>query len=359
MTTGKGMRDRCAAYPESGIDMTTTATLGALAPELATHRGYSRVFQPGRLTFGFIAPLESYPDSVGPTLVGHATMAQKVDEAGFSAIWLRDVPFHDPNFGDVGQVLDPLVYAGYLAAVTRKIAIGTAGIVLPLRDPLIVAKQAATIDQLLGGRFLLGLATGDRAVEYPAFGIDYDNRADRFRDALAMIRATTEQAWPVHASHFYGMLDGGLDLVPKPAAPRLPTIIIGHAGQSLDWTAQNTDGILSYIASPARIPDIIRQWRAASPANVFKPYGYGTLFDLDRDPDMPIQPGRVLRGGRNALRELWLRQQDIGVSHVGLHFKPQRRPASEVIDELGTHLLPLFPSHEPEVNKATAAGGRA
>lgn len=59
------------------------------------------------------------------------------------------------------------------------------------------------------------------------------------------------------------------------------------------------------------------------------------------------------------LRELWLRQQDIGVSHVGLHFKPQRRPASEVIDELGTHLLPLFPSHEPEVNKATAAGGRA
>lgn len=95
------------------------------------------------------------------------------------------------------------------------------------------------------------------------------------------------------------------------------------------------------------------------PGECVQAYGYGTLFDLDRDPDMPIQPGRVLRGGRNALRELWLRQQDIGVSHVGLHFKPQRRPASEVIDELGTHLLPLFPSHEPEVNKATAAGGRA
>jgi luciferase-type oxidoreductase len=338
--------------------MASSTSSGALSPELATHRGYARLFKPGHLTFGFIAPLESYPDSVGPTLAGHAEMARKVDEAGFSAIWLRDVPFYDPNFGDVGQVLDPLVYAGFLAAVTRRITIGTAGIVLPLRDPLIVAKQAATIDQLLGGRFLLGLATGDRPIEYPAFRVDFSTRADRFRDALALIRATTEQAWPVHASRFYGQLNGGLDLVPKPAATRLPSIVIGHAGQTLEWTARNTDGILSYIASPLRIPQIIADWRAACGLDVFKPYGYGTLFDLDRDPDMPIQPGRVLRGGRNALRELWLTQQDQGVSHVGLHFKPQRRPASEVIDELGEHLLPLFPSLEPDAEAmATTEAG--
>lgn len=325
----------------------------AIAPELATHRGYARLFQPDHLTFGFIAPLESYPNSVGPTLAGHAEMARKVDDAGFAAIWLRDVPFYDPNFGDVGQVLDPLVYAGYLAAVTRQITIGTAGIVLPLRDPLIVAKQAATIDQLLGGRFLLGLATGDRPVEYPAFGMDFNNRADRFRDALALIRAATEHAWPVHASRFYGKLNGGLDLIPKPAATRLPSIVIGHAGQTLGWTAENTDGILSYIADPARIPQIVEQWRALC-GPVFKPYGYGTMFDLDRDPDMPIQPGRILRGGRKALRELWLTQQEQGVNHVALHFKPQRRPATEVIDELGEHLLPHFPSLVPQTEEATA-----
>ncbi|MGK5081600.1 LLM class oxidoreductase [Janthinobacterium sp. HLX7-2] len=324
--------------------MTATSTVGALAPELARHPGYSRVFQPGHLTFGFIAPLESYPDSVGPTLADHAAMAVKVDQAGFAALWLRDVPFYDPNFGDVGQILDPLAYAGYLAAITHRIAIGTAGIVLPLRDPLIVAKQASTVDQLLGGRFLLGLATGDRPVEYPAFGVDFDNRAERFRDALALIRAATEQDWPVHASRFYGRLSGNLELVPKPAAGRLPMLVIGHAGQSTEWTARNTDGILSYLADPARIPAIIEQWRLASGSGVFKPYGYGTLFDLDRDPDLPLQTGRVLRAGRNALRELWLRQQEQGVSHVALHFKPTRRPAAEVIDELGEHLLPLFPS---------------
>ena len=191
------------------------ATSSTHPPELAQHAGYARVFQPGHLTFGFIAPLESYPNTVGPTLADHADMARKVDEAGFSAIWLRDVPFYDPNFGDVGQILDPLAYAGFLAAVTRRVAIGTAGIVLPLRDPLIVAKQAATVDQLLGGRFLMGLATGDRPVEYPAFGMDFDNRAERFRDALGIIRAATEQHWPVHASRYYGELTGGLSWCPS------------------------------------------------------------------------------------------------------------------------------------------------
>lgn len=297
------MRNACWHHPARRAfhhcrepELTPITSTQTLSPELARHPGYARVFKPGHLTFGFIAPLESYPDSVGPTLARHTEMARKVDDAGFSAIWLRDVPFYDPNFGDVGQILDPLAYAGYLAAVTRHVAIGTAGIVLPLRDPLIVAKQAATVDQLLGGRFLLGLATGDRPVEYPAFGVDFENRAERFRDALAIVRAATEQTWPVHTSRFYGQLNGTLELVPKPARTRLPTIVIGHAGQTTEWTSQNTDGILSYIANPLRLPEIIRQWRAACSADVFKPYGYGTLFDLDRDPDAPPRTARGAQG---------------------------------------------------------------
>lgn len=324
--------------------MSLNASSAVLPDDLATHPGYARLYKPGHLTFGFISPLESYPQGPAPTMQDHSEMAIKVDDAGFSAIWLRDVPFYDPNFGDVGQIFDPLVYAGYLAAITRNITIGTAGVILPLRDPLIVAKQATTLDNLLGGRLILGFATGDRPVEYPAFGVDYHNRAERFRDAVALIRAATEKSWPIHQSTHYGELMGNLSLVPKPVMGRLPMIVIGHAGQTTEWTAQNTDGILSYIADQRRLPLILEQWRKASPENVFKPYGYGTMFELDRDPDLPVQPGRVLHAGRNTLRELWLRQQEQGVSHVALHFKTQRRPAEDVIDELGEHLLPLFPS---------------
>ncbi|GGH53266.1 TIGR03571 family LLM class oxidoreductase [Frigidibacter albus] len=309
---------------------------------LQEHPGYRRVFQPGRLTFGLVAPLEPYPLAPWPTLEGHAEAVRLVDEMDFAAIWLRDVPFYDPGFGDTGQVLDPMVYAGWLAARTRRIAIGTAGIVLPLRDPLIVAKQAASLDRLSGGRFLLGLATGDRPSEFAAFGSDIGNRVDRYRDALEMIRAATEQSFPRHASRFYGVLDGALDLLPKPVAPRLPIIAIGRAGQSFDWLGNNTDGWLWHLSDPAKLASVVAEWRRGS-GERFRPFGYGTMFDLLADPDAPLELRHATtRGGRKALISHWKRQRDEGVNHVALHMKPLQRPFTEAVAEFAEHVLPEF-----------------
>ncbi|WP_408733618.1 LLM class flavin-dependent oxidoreductase [Neptunitalea lumnitzerae] len=105
----------------------------------------------------------------------HAAIVKKADEVGIDMMWLRDVPFYDPNFGDTGQLYDPMVYAGWLAAQTTNIAIGTAGIVLPLRDPSILAKQVLSVDKLTGGRFILGIAGDDRYTEYPAMGVKFSN----------------------------------------------------------------------------------------------------------------------------------------------------------------------------------------
>ncbi len=317
----------------------------ALAPDLAGHAAYARVFQPGRLTLGFIAPLEAYPNAPWPTLKDHAALARKVDALDFAAIWLRDVPFYDPSFGDVGQILDPMVYAGWLAAQTTRIAIGTAGIVLPLRDPLIVAKQAASVDQLAGGRFLLGLSTGDRPSEFAAFDSDLGNRPDRYRDAIDVIRAATEQSFARHASRHYGTLDGTIDLVPKPVGPRLPILAIGRAGQTLEWLGENTDGWIWHLSDPRRLPDVLTRWRAATAGGAYKPYGYGAMFDLLADPDAPLAyAAGGIRSGRNALIELWKRQRDEGVAHVALNPKPSRRPFADVADELATYVLPHFPT---------------
>lgn len=317
--------------------------IGPLPAELQAHPGYRRVFQPGRLTFGFIMPLEGYPQSPFPTLDNHQRLATIADDAGFSALWMRDVPFYDPQFGDTGQMLDPMVYLGFLAAHTRKIALGTAGIVLPLRDPLIVAKQAVSVDQLVDGRLLLGLSSGDRAIEYPAFNVEYEKRGERYRDAFGLIKTVTEQSFPRATTRHYGTLRGDIDMVPKPARERMPMLVIGRARQDLQWIASHSDGWIWHLSDFNRIPDLLQTWRASHEGSWVRPYGYAAFFDLSDDPNEPMQyVTNGIRIGRNALIALWKRQQAQGVSHVALNLKPLRRPAEEAMAELAEFVLPHF-----------------
>ena len=168
------------------LDQTTTTAFPRL------NRAYNTVFRPGRLSLGLVVPLETYADSAVPNMARHIERAQLADALGFSALWLRDVPFNVPSFGDAGQVFDPFVYLGALATATRDIALGVASIVLPLRHPAHVAKAAASADVLSGGRLLLGVASGDRPEEYPALNKSFPDRGMRFRDSVDYIRAMAE-----------------------------------------------------------------------------------------------------------------------------------------------------------------------
>ena len=303
---------------------------------------FDRIFKKGKLSFGFIAPMEGYPNGPLPDLTNTEKLVRQADVLGLDAIWLRDVPFLDPNFGDAGQVFDAMVYAGWLAGITKQIAIGTAGIVLPLRDPIIVAKQAATVDLLSGGRMLLGLASGDRYSEYPAFGLDFENRAERYREARGIIKTLTEESFPIFQSKYYGSSDGDIDLVPKPATKKIATLSIGRAGQTIEWMAENMDGWIWHGSDSRRMTDVIPQWEAACKGK-YKPFGYGVMFDLSPNPDEPVAFGRgFLRGGRNHLINFWEAQQAAGLSHTALNLKPTRRPAEEILEEFATFIVPQF-----------------
>ncbi|MEM6371311.1 MAG: LLM class flavin-dependent oxidoreductase, partial [Pseudomonadota bacterium] len=129
---------------------------------------YNATFRPRRMSLGLVVPLEAYAVGATPAMRDHIAMAQLAEHLGFAALWLRDVPFNVPSFGDPGQMFDPFVYLGTLGTVTERIALGTSSIILPLRHPAHVAKAAATADVLSGGRVLLGVASGDRPEEYPA-----------------------------------------------------------------------------------------------------------------------------------------------------------------------------------------------
>ena len=332
------------------MDTRTDAARLEIATSSDTHEAFGRVFQPGRMTLGFILPLEGYPDGPVPTLADHARIAKRADEMGFAALWARDVPMLDPSFGDAGQVLDPFVYLGFLAAQTRRIALGTASTVLTLRHPIHVAKQASSVDVLSGGRLLLGVASGDRPAEYPAFGLehDFEARGDRFRDAFDTLRVATQESFPVFATQRFGALRGGLDVLPKPSRGRIPMLVTGHSRQELAWIAEHADGWLYYNLDLARSQAMAAQWQAAvqaaHAAQAFKPFAQGFFFELDSNPNEPlVQRGPLIRGGRNAVAMHFRALERLGFSHVALNMKPNRRAAEEVMEEMAEHVLPQFP----------------
>lgn len=282
--------------------MTATESFAqnASRASLSEHRGYRQLFAPDRLTLGLIMPFETYPDSPAPTMQGHIEMAQRADKAGFSGLWMRDVPFFDPAYGDAGQVFEPLVYIAALATVTRSIALGTAGIVLPLREPKMLAKQVTSLDHLSQGRMMLGLSSGDRPAEYPLFDIDFASRGERFRDAWDVYRTVTEQDYPSFASPRFGRSDGHLDLIPKPPFGRTPSIAIGRGQQSIDWIAANMDGLIAPSPPVALLPSFVSEWRdtvrAAEGEEAFKPIGIAGYLDLVADRAAPFEQIRAGSG---------------------------------------------------------------
>ncbi|MEG0580077.1 MAG: LLM class flavin-dependent oxidoreductase, partial [Niameybacter sp.] len=151
------------------------------------HSGYRRMFAPNKLTLGIFLPIKFYTGSMDD-LKGQADMVEIIDQQNFAAIWVRDVPLFDPNFGDAGQVFDPFVYLAYLAARTKNVSLATGSTIFTLRHPIDLAKAASSIDVLSGGRLILGIASGDRAIEFPAYGIDANQRDVRFRKTVGFFR---------------------------------------------------------------------------------------------------------------------------------------------------------------------------
>lgn len=322
---------------------TTIDVQGERQPHISQHPGLRHAFSQGRMTVGVITPLEGFNGPV-PALADHIGLIQQAERAGFATVWVRDVPLLDPRFGDTGQVFDTWTYLGYLAASTERISLGTASVVLPLRHPLDTAKAASSIDHLSGGRFLLGVATGDRPVEFPAYGVDYDSRGERFRESIAYLRAVSENSFPPVTSSL-GTLRGA-DLLPKPTHGRLPVFMTGRGRQEIEWIAEHTDGWLYYTPPLEQQVLNVKRWRELTHRDegTFKPFNQATYLDLAEDPKAapaPIHQG--ISVGREPLLEILHAWQDIGIDQLMFNFKQSRRPVAEVIDELAQYVLPHFP----------------
>ena len=306
------------------------------------NNAYNSVFKPGKLTLGLFFAIESYPGSI-PTMENQVELAKRAEEMGFSALWFRDVPMHVPSFGDVGQIYDPWVYMGYITAHTTKIALITGSVILPLRHPIHVSKAAASIDQLSKGRLILGVASGDRSQEYPAFNKDINTRAELFRDAFHSIRKLNEDFPLIHSR--FGQISGDIDLLPKSTGNRIPLLVTGYSGQDLEWIAGNSDGWIYYPRNIRAQEMLITQWHNTlqNLGLPDKPFSQSFYIDLVENPlaePIPIHLGYRL--GRNWLLEILYELQHVGVNHIVFNLKYGSRPAAEVIEELGEFILPHF-----------------
>lgn len=333
------------------------------SPDLRNHSGFARLFVPGKLTIGFILPLETHPRSPAPSMQQHVEMAQKAEAMGFGCLWLRDIPFYDPEYGDVGQIFEPLAYIAHLAAMTRSIALGTAAVVLPIREPLLLAKQAATVDQLSGGRLVMGMSSGDRPSDYPLFGVDAQTRGERFREVFDIYRAVSEQTFPRFASQHFGRSEGELDLVPKPPQGRTPALAVGHAQQTLPWIASHMDGLISAVPPPAGLVRVAEEWTALveqTHSSVFRPMSIGGFLDLLADPHHPVVQIRGgIRAGFKALAEYLEAAEQLGIAHLAMNLRVSDRPYADMMEELAVNLLPHFPSHADNDSQMDIVEGSA
>jgi probable F420-dependent oxidoreductase len=208
----------------------------------------------------------------GPAAV---ELAQAAEAAGFESIWTVEhvvVPHgyqsrypYSPT-GRMGSGLDdypipdPLIWLAYVASATRTIKLGTAILILPQRNPVITAKEVATLDHLSGGRrVLLGIGVGWLAEEFSALGVPFDDRGARTDEYVAAMRTL----WSDERASFKGRFVSFDELYcrPRPAEGRIPIVIGGDTKAAARRAGRLGDGYFPARGASAELFDEMR-WAA-------------------------------------------------------------------------------------------------
>nr|WP_251035425.1 TIGR03571 family LLM class oxidoreductase [Paenibacillus sp. ISL-20] len=312
------------------------------------HKTYQRMYREGELTLGLHIPLENYQMNT-PNMNNDLQLALTAESYGFTTLWLRDVILEDPNFGDpaVGQIYDILIYATHLLSQTKKIGIGTSALVLPLRHPLRLAKEVATIETLFPERLIMGVSSGDRRADFRGLGVDHPSRGIQFQETLSFLEEVLYDNYPLIDLRYGQIIQS--TLVPK-LKQKIPTMITGFAQQDIEWLGQHGDGWMYYPQGPFQQSEAINAWRESAARQnhtQFRPFSMPMHLDLAEDPHEKATPIRLgFRIGRNELLGLLELYKKIGVNHLFFALFDSQRPADEVIQELGEYVLPHFPPHK-------------
>lgn len=168
----------------------------------------------------------SYPEAA-------AGIAQLAEAAGFESLWAGEhVVLPDPQaspspMAPNERILDPVIALTFLAAHTRQVRLGTGIIILPQRNPLVLAKELASLDELCGGRLIFGIGAGYLEPEFRALGVPFGDRGARTDDYLAAMRAIWTQSKPAYHGRFVSF-----EYVQAHPQRAIPVVVGGHSASA-------------------------------------------------------------------------------------------------------------------------------
>lgn len=234
--------------------------------------------------------------------------ARLADEYGFSGAWLIEHLLQPSTYAT--SLLDPLTTLSHVAGATETIPVGTSVLLLPLRNPVMVAKRAATIQHLSSRRLTLGLGTGYIDAEFDAVGVPKAERSPRYLEGIELLWRLFHEDTVSYDGEFYSLEDFSLE----PSLDQPPRILAGGGGVETDDGRRVAGSVTARLAhahgwiAPPRPVDVLeRDWSA------FADY----LESHGRDPQaadkvalqyLHLEPGdatdQVRRRQRNAYRQL-------------------------------------------------------
>lgn len=225
------------------------------------------------MKFGIVFA-NSGPAAQGDYAVG---FAQAAEAAGFESMWTVEhvvvpagyassYPYSAdgrmPGGEDV-DIPDPLVWLSYVASATTTLRLGTGILILPQRNPVILAKEVATLDRLSGGRVELGIGVGWLREEFDALGVPFERRAQRTDDYVGALRALWREPEASYTGEFARFEH--LKSFPKPAqAGGVPIVVGGHTPAAARRAGRLGDGFFPAGGGLDELPPLLDEMRAAA-----------------------------------------------------------------------------------------------
>jgi len=209
-----------------------------------------------------------------------ASVAKAAEDAGFESVWTGEhVVLPDPQvppspMAPQDLALDPLIALTYAAAATTTLRLATGIIILPQRNPVVFAKQVASLDVVSRGRMILGIGVGYLEPEFRAIGANYEDRGAVTDEHLEAMEHLWYDDKPAYDGRFVSF--SGVDAHPRPVQNPIPIVIGGHTPRAYLRAVARGHGWYGFAMTPETAAQSLEGLRAAA-SRVERPASLGTL----------------------------------------------------------------------------------